>query len=279
MRGKPTHTRRDRKGERITPAGAGKTSTNAAGKIVVGITPAGAGKTRTATASLFAETDHPRRCGENCQEFIHFCIFIGSPPQVRGKPGGGSGPGDTIGDHPRRCGENFFFVFLLLPIPGSPPQVRGKHRSNAQKAVKYRITPAGAGKTMLYIIAQILYKDHPRRCGENKSHGRERSARVGSPPQVRGKLWATAPVAACMRITPAGAGKTSATSFAIRGTWDHPRRCGENKCDLMIYSKKSGSPPRMRGKQGREAAKKLPGRITPADAGKTIFESRQAAAE
>ena len=111
------------------------------------------------------------------------------------------------------------------------------------------ITPAGAGKTMLYIIAQILYKDHPRRCGENKSHGRERSARVGSPPQVRGKLWATAPVAACMRITPAGAGKTSATSFAIRGTWDHPRRCGENVLSLQFP--------------------KPPPWITPADAGKT----------
>ena len=198
MRGKPTHTRRDRKGERITPAGAGKTSTNAAGKIVVGITPAGAGKTRTATASLFAETDHPRRCGENCQEFIHFCIFIGSPPQVRGKPGGGSGPGDTIGDHPRRCGEN-------------------------------------------------------------KSHGRERSARVGSPPQVRGKLWATAPVAACMRITPAGAGKTSATSFAIRGTWDHPRRCGENVLSLQFP--------------------KPPPWITPADAGKTSVNLKKAGAQ
>ena len=130
VRGKPTHTRRDRKGERITPAGAGKTSTNAAGKIVVGITAAGAGKTRTATASLFAETDHPRRCGENCQEFIHFCIFIGSPPQVRGKPGGGSGPGDTIGDHPRRCGENPASRAVCRTALGSPPQVRGKLRAD-----------------------------------------------------------------------------------------------------------------------------------------------------
>ncbi len=147
MRGKPTHTRRDRKGERITPAGAGKTSTNAAGKIVVGITPAGAGKTRTATASLFAETDHPRRCGENCQEFIHFCIFIGSPPQVRGKPGGGSGPGDTIGDHPRRCGENPASRAVCRTALGSPPQVRGKLFLCFPSFADTGITPAGAGKT------------------------------------------------------------------------------------------------------------------------------------
>ena len=52
-----------------------------------------------------------------------------------------------------------------------------------------------------------------------------------------------------MRITPAGAGKTSATSFAIRGTWDHPRRCGENVLSLQFP--------------------KPPPWITPADAGKT----------
>ena len=163
----------------------------------------------------------------------------------------------SLPDHPRRCGENLYCLRQAGRAWGSPPQVRGKHRSNAQKAVKYRITPAGAGKTMLYIIAQILYKDHPRRCGENKSHGRERSAREGTPPQVRGKLWATAPVAACMRITPAGAGKTSATSFAIRGTWDHPRRCGENVLSLQFP--------------------KPPPWITPADAGKTMSSSSAAA--
>ena len=187
VRGKPTHTRRDRKGERITPAGAGKTSTNAAGKIVVGITPAGAGKTRTATASLFAETDHPRRCGENCQEFIHFCIFIGSPPQVRGKPGGGSGPGDTIGDHPRRCGENpprgqyaarrwdhprrcgenYALIDFRIFLAGSPPQVRGKPILFATGGSCMGITPAGAGKTSRMGEKDPRGWDHPRRCGEN----------------------------------------------------------------------------------------------------------------
>ena len=179
-----------------------------------------------------------------------------------------AGAGKTLGnsprcrlheDHPRRCGENFRNLLCNTRDLGSPPQVRGK-----------RTQPA---------ISETASLDHPRGCGENYEQLVGGGETLGSPPRMRGKPQCRRCSAHIVGITPADAGKTLLALVGILWYQDHPRGCGENKCDLMIYSKKSGSPPRMRGKQGREAAKKLPGRITPADAGKTIFESRQAAAE
>ena len=90
------------------------------------ITPAGAGKTVRFRTQYRSNRDHPRRCGENKGQGIRWLIFVGSPPQVRGKlpefggnatidritPAGAgktaaqSLPEPTWRDHPRRCGEN-----------------------------------------------------------------------------------------------------------------------------------------------------------------------------
>ena len=90
------------------------------------ITPAGAGKTTNLHSKLLPDTDHPRRCGENKTSILLGIPYSGSPPQVRGKlltsddaftiygitP---AGAGKTcvrckfvisFRDHPRRCGEN-----------------------------------------------------------------------------------------------------------------------------------------------------------------------------
>ena len=50
------------------------------------ITPAGAGKTSNSSANSTANTDHPRRCGENFATVGKTLKIYGSPPQVRGKP-------------------------------------------------------------------------------------------------------------------------------------------------------------------------------------------------
>ena len=66
--------------------------------------------------------------------------------------------------------------------------MRGKRFSILSVARKYRITPAGAGKTAIVIIIYALIWDHPRRCGENNPHREQYHTTLGSPPQVRGKL-------------------------------------------------------------------------------------------
>ena len=151
------------------------------------ITPAGAGKTNSAADCGHPDWDHPRRCGENSGILNHATSCRGSPPQVRGKhpcffikafayritP---AGAGKTCaagivahadGDHPRRCGENPFVRNVKQQSEGSPPQVRGKLSYAVPVARMTRITPAGAGKTFLFLLRITIIWDHPRRCGEN----------------------------------------------------------------------------------------------------------------
>ena len=116
-----------------------------------------------------------------------FDMGAGSPPQVRGKricrfdishtagitPAGAGKTRWCFGwsgfrkDHPRRCGENHKTSNFNSKSWGSPPQVRGKRRRYTYSPPKKRITPAGAGKTILFAKGGQGMKDHPRRCGEN----------------------------------------------------------------------------------------------------------------
>ena len=132
------------------------------------ITPAGAGKTATMPLKRYLTQDHPRRCGENSNIREYANLIGGSPPQVRGKLDDSlfavkalgitpAGAGKTAPpqrtrrnawDHPRRCGENGRRTKKRGVRRGSPPQVRGKQIKGSTLAGAYRITPAGAGKTI-----------------------------------------------------------------------------------------------------------------------------------
>ena len=93
----------------------------------------------------------------------------------------------------------------------------------------------------------------------------------GSPPRMRGKPFVSLFASTHTRITPADAGKTSNPTFKPPALQDHPRGCGENATSSMSFGRSTGSPPRMRGKQGRNSLSLAEGGITPADAGKTIL--------
>ena len=112
-------------------------------------------------------------------------------------------------DHPRRCGENGWTIARGHTAVGSPPQVRGKRKRIKKDAIANRITPAGAGKTLGFSFPFDVYKDHPRRCGENSYPQFYPHVDKGSPPQVRGKLHRVKDVVGYNGITPAGAGKTT----------------------------------------------------------------------
>ena len=73
-------------------------------------------------------------------------------------------------------------------------------------------------------------------------------SKVGSPPQVRGKLVHAVRSIAIAGITPAGAGKTYYTYAVNEKSWDHPRRCGENVVRNVACEYRKGSPPQVRGK-------------------------------
>ena len=150
------------------PQVRGKHAAQKARFLTLRITPAGAGKTVHHHAPAERGEDHPRRCGENKPLDKAAQRDSGSPPQVRGKPrkvnlsacrqritpagaGKTSFPFSVSGahwDHPRRCGENRDSLCILWYMMGSPPQVRGKQAGGATRLKPYRITPAGAGKTV-----------------------------------------------------------------------------------------------------------------------------------
>ena len=151
-------------------------------------------------------------------------------------------------DHPRRCGENSPIRLASYSPTGSPPQVRGKHFGREAGATGVRITPAGAGKTKSFLRLYMLWQDHPRRCGENPKVGVATTTTTGSPPQVRGKLAIIKSSISPIRITPAGAGKTSVFRTRMGRQSDHPRRCGENRNGEGAVVRYTGSPPQVRGK-------------------------------
>ena len=92
---------------------------------------------------------------------------------------------------------------------------------------------------------------------------------LGSPPQVRGKRTPHATIHAHAGITPAGAGKTTATQHRVGAGGDHPRRCGENAVQIHRGRQPDGSPPQVRGKRCIKIRPRPAAGITPAGAGKT----------
>ena len=157
---------------------------------------------------------------------------------------------------------------------GSPPRVRGKPDELIKSADKGRITPACAGKTRVHLRGYGFYRDHPRVCGENLLISRISILRIGSPPRVRGKRFASVPIHVITWITPACAGKTVAGNPDERTTEDHPRVCGENVQYSDIVLSAQGSPPRVRGKPARAGKGNYCIGITPACAGKTRGKNR-----
>ena len=146
--------------------------------------------------------------------------------------------------------------------------MRGKEYATAASQQEIRITPAHAGKSAEIPIYVILYKDHPRPCGEKFGIVGEDGCRVGSSPPMRGKEARPKRAGVQGGITPAHAGKSAAFPTAALSRWDHPRPCGE-KCSHAIDAFcLTGSPPPMRGKAKRHLARREGHGITPAHAGK-----------
>ena len=74
-----------------------------------------------------------------------------------------------------------------------------------------------------------------------------------------------------VRITPAYAGKRALRTLEAKLKKDHPRLCGEKFFRRISTAQLPGSPPPMRGKDGKRYSGNLCSRITPAYAGKRLL--------
>ena len=131
------------------------------------------------------------------------------------------------------------------------------------------ITPACAGKRLIGIAAALIYRDHPRVCGEKMVTRAIMPSSLGSPPRVRGKDGDTCDNAIELRITPACAGKRFPDTMSALVSRDHPRVCGEKIRQAALVARWPGSPPRVRGKGWCESVSTRQPGITPACAGKS----------
>ncbi len=139
------------------------------------------------------------------------------------------------GDHPRVCGEKEPMFQFALPASGSPPRMRGKDYINHCVETGEGITPAYAGKR-IEVSLTVSYVQ-------------------GSPPRMRGKASVSTSTSVEPGITPAYAGKSACTQIIVTHGGDHPRVCGEKSLLDERRERQVGSPPRMRGKDCKEAKK------------------------
>ena len=152
-----------------------------------------------------------------------------------------------------------------VPLP-----VRGKGRGLDGHALGIRIPPARAGNACSDRLFLFLDRITPAYAGKrfgmrpptkkkNGSPPRMRGTVLfcvipvgmpphGSPPPVRGKGGRVMFTLSLSGITPAYAGKRSATKPRRTKRTDHPRPCGEKLCTKDFIAPPSGSPPRVRGK-------------------------------
>ena len=152
-------------------------------------------------------------------------------------------------DHPRVCGETVCCLICQLYAVGSPPRMRGNASAPGLRRWYARITPAYAGKRAVRLDIQ--------------------ESEPGSPPRMRGNVSIFCGLCTVVGITPAYAGKRSGPLPPSSRTRDHPRVCGETPCPPAGRGHRRGSPPRMRGKVISPVFLTIPGRITPAYAGKS----------
>ena len=87
--------------------------------------------------------------------------------------------------------------------------MRGKVAQAVTDVSGSRITPAYAGKSAICVSAPLLFRDHPRVCGEKELALAVLGAEGGSPPRMRGKDEGNDGGTKSLGITPAYAGKSS----------------------------------------------------------------------
>ena len=126
--------------------------------------------------------------------------------------------------------------------------MRGKDKNDDFGVQQIGITPAYAGKRFLLSVSFLLLTDHPRLCGEKAKLLICHITQRGSPPPMRGKGFYRGFRSFSDGITPAYAGKRDKALDGVRRARDHPRLCGEKKCESLAPKSTWGSPPPMRGK-------------------------------
>ena len=175
--------------------------------------------------------------------------YPGLIPAHAGKTVASQNKAGEVGAHPRACGENSTNDVTASLMRGSSPRMRGKPSRDDTGATHAGLIPAHAGKTREFREASERTGAHPRACGENSHKRSLQLILAGSSPRMRGKRPPWAGCLSTVRLIPAHAGKTKASTIRTPAWRAHPRACGENSGTDPSLLYVEGSSPRMRGKR------------------------------
>ena len=139
-------------------------------------------------------------------------------------------------DHPRSRGKDHSMPSGLDTYGGSPPLTRERHDGGELIWLRFRITPAHAGKTCFNGFLPSLVGDHPRSRGKDTVHFALVLSALGSPPLTRERQWLYNKKISGGRITPAHAGKTKSPQVKAAMIWDHPRSRGKDSQVFLLIS-------------------------------------------
>ena len=232
-------------------------------------------------------------CGEHAIVDSSLVEASGSSPHVRGAPvgfaavcaehgiipacAGSTAPASTndsnTWDHPRMCGEHLAEAIAAILKQGSSPHVRGARFILRLPADCLGIIPACAGSTDQTSVLLIVFRDHPRMCGEHDPDNNPESDPMGSSPHVRGAHYHVRQGGGRPGIIPACAGSTSNHSRLYMVSGDHPRMCGEHPVVVAHALHLPGSSPHVRGARNPNMPPFHIGGIIPACAGSTCRPS------
>ena len=179
--------------------------------------------------------------------------------------------------HPRSRGENRRPLVPPERRMGSSPLTRGKPLRAQLLHGAAGLIPAHAGKTRETAFLTGATTAHPRSRGENVLPCGAGALAGGSSPLTRGKHLVVNQAVPRRGLIPAHAGKTSAWSVTMVGTWAHPRSRGENTRRGLSTPRLAGSSPLTRGKHSPHSGHFGGLGLIPAHAGKTRRDRRSRA--
>ena len=205
------------------------------GSTSVRFIPARAGNSSCCRSAIWANSVHPRACGEQFRSCMVLVRSYGSSPRVRGTAtiltGGGflyrfipARAGNSLVSffmlraltvHPRACGEQGTLKMPMAMPSGSSPRVRGTVALGHEHAVAGRFIPARAGNRVIGSSAGGVTAVHPRACGEQCCRGLPRQGDRGSSPRVRGTGSPRRRGACSRRFIPARAGNSLAVAATV----------------------------------------------------------------
>ena len=155
-------------------------------------------------------------------------VIVGIIPAYAGNTDRTRSKCSVCRDHPRVCGEHSPISTRRTVSPGSSPRMRGTPKRVMVNTRSNGIIPAYAGNTVNTPGGEVLYRDHPRVCGEHAETVKNDRTLPGSSPRMRGTLDLNRGPLGNNGIIPAYAGNTEVRRPRALVPQDHPRVCGEH---------------------------------------------------